>query len=606
MRIFGKDLVLLHPPSVYDFRKTNALYGPISDVVPSSPVFEMYPMGLTTIANHLENHGFNVLIVNIAYRMLQDAAFDAEAEIARLKPAVFGIDLHWLPHAHGAIELARIVKKYHPDTPVVFGGLSSSYYHRELMEYPCVDYVLRGDSTEEPMLELMRALMVGGRGRLDRVPNLTWRAPDGTVVENALSHVPQHIDDISVPNILYVIRSVFKYASLANVIPFVDWLDYPVTALLTSRGCSQNCALCGGSRTAYRKICNRTRPAFRSPEALVRDIHAATQFTRAPVFMLNDIRQGGHAYERRILELLSERKVSNELVFELFSPVRDDFLERMSASVSRFSLEVTLESQDERLRRLNGKFACSNEDVTRTVEKALAAGAGRIDLFFMVGLPKQTYADAIGCVDFARSLLDRFGGDKRLWFFVAPLAPFLDPGSPAFEHPEKFGYRKRFTTLEEHRQALTAPTWKHILNYETDSMTRDEIVDATYEAMRRLALLKLEYGFVDQEACDATVQKIDAAREAIAEIDALLLLPAGQAREDALETAKLHLLARQPHAPNPREELKWPLHGGQRFAPLPRLARIWARSMATRAHLFPRRRIPLYLEAAGHARAAAL
>src|SRR5512141_1138860 len=182
MRIFGKDLVLLHPPSVYDFRKTNALYGPISDVVPSSPVFEMYPMGLTTIANHLENHGFNVLIVNIAYRMLQDAAFDAEAEIARLDPTVFGIDLHWLPHAHGAIELAKLVKKHHPDTPVVFGGLSSSYYHRELMGYPCVDYVLRGDSTEEPMLELMRTLMVGGQ--LQRVPNLTWRAPDGRIREN--------------------------------------------------------------------------------------------------------------------------------------------------------------------------------------------------------------------------------------------------------------------------------------------------------------------------------------------------------------------------------------------------------------------------------------
>ncbi|HEX9107305.1 MAG TPA: TIGR04190 family B12-binding domain/radical SAM domain protein, partial [Longimicrobiales bacterium] len=595
---------LLHPPSVYDFRKTNALYGPISDVVPSSPVFEMYPMGLTTIANHLENHGFNVLIVNIAYRMLQDAAFDAEAEIARLNPAVFGIDLHWLPHAHGAIELARLVKKYHPTTPVVFGGLSSSYFHRELLEeYPCVDYVLRGDSTEEPMLELMRALMLGGR--LDRVPNLTWRAGDGSVVENPLSHVPQHIDDISVPNILYVIRSVFKYASLANVIPFVDWLDYPVTALLTSRGCSQNCALCGGSRTAYRKLCNRTRPAFRSPEALVRDIRAATQFTRAPVFMLNDIRQGGHAYERRILELLSASKVPNELVFELFSPVRDDFLERMAASVSRFSLEITLESQDERLRKLNGKFPCTNDEIVRTVEKALAAGAGRIDLFFMVGLPKQTYADAVGCVDFARSLLERFGGDKRLWFFVAPLAPFLDPGSPAFEHPEKFGYRKRFQTLEEHRQALTAPTWKHILNYETDSMTRDEIVDATYEAMRRLALLKQEYGFIAQADCDATVQKIDAAREAIAEIDALLLMPPGPARDQALDATRQHLLARQPKAPNPREELKWPI-SGRRFAPLPHLARIWAGSLATRAHLFTRRRIPLYLEAAGRTRAAAL
>ena len=40
MRLFGIDLVLLHPPSVYDFRKVRAEYGPISDVIFSSPAFE--------------------------------------------------------------------------------------------------------------------------------------------------------------------------------------------------------------------------------------------------------------------------------------------------------------------------------------------------------------------------------------------------------------------------------------------------------------------------------------------------------------------------------------------------------------------------------------
>ena len=38
------DLVLLHPPSFYDFRKNNQFRGPISDVVPSSSVFDMYPI----------------------------------------------------------------------------------------------------------------------------------------------------------------------------------------------------------------------------------------------------------------------------------------------------------------------------------------------------------------------------------------------------------------------------------------------------------------------------------------------------------------------------------------------------------------------------------
>jgi hypothetical protein len=45
--------------------------------------------------------------------------------------------------------VARIVKKYHPLSKPVVGGLSASYYWRELFQYPEIDYVLRGYSTEE-------------------------------------------------------------------------------------------------------------------------------------------------------------------------------------------------------------------------------------------------------------------------------------------------------------------------------------------------------------------------------------------------------------------------------------------------------------------------
>jgi hypothetical protein len=72
------DLVLLHPPTVYDFRKEMLFTGPISDVVPSSPVFEMYPVGLTSIGDYLERYGLKVKIVNIANRMLLNPNFDVE------------------------------------------------------------------------------------------------------------------------------------------------------------------------------------------------------------------------------------------------------------------------------------------------------------------------------------------------------------------------------------------------------------------------------------------------------------------------------------------------------------------------------------------------
>ena len=59
------DLLLLHAPSVYDFREHAILYGPVSDMVPSSTVFEMYPLGFLTIASYLHERGLDkdVLVV---------------------------------------------------------------------------------------------------------------------------------------------------------------------------------------------------------------------------------------------------------------------------------------------------------------------------------------------------------------------------------------------------------------------------------------------------------------------------------------------------------------------------------------------------------------
>lgn len=586
MGLFSRDLVLLHPPAVYDFRRSGTLFGPISDVIPSTPVFEMYPMGLTTIADHLEHAGFNVEIVNVAYRMLADAAYDAEAEIASLHPRLFGIDLHWLPHAHGALELARIVKERHPHTPIVMGGLSASYFHEELIRYPWVDFVLRGDSTEEPVLQLMRALRAGSS--VASIPNLTWKDERGAVRVNPLTHVPHDIDGISLPNYRYVMRSVFKYGSLANVIPYVDWLSYPITGLLTSRGCSQDCSICGGSRSAYRRISNRLKPAFRSPEALIRDIRQIREFSGAPIMMLNDIRQGGRVYAERFFDLLERERVENELIFELFFPADDAFFARVQRAAPRYSLEMTLESPVEELRRLNGKLACSNAEVEATMAAALRHGVNRLDIFFMIGIPRQTYVQALQAIDYCRDLLENFGGDRRLAFFVAPLGPFLDPGSRAFEHPEQFGYRIIHRTLEEHRRALTSPSWKYLLNYETDTMSRDDIVDATYETALRLARLKRDYGYMDAATCAEVAARIEASRHAIAEVDLILQLPEGAERDARLATLRAKFSDLPAQTVSVKQELlRWPIR--RRFATVLRLARLGVQLLAQELHLFGRR-----------------
>src|SRR4030042_1370670 len=133
------DLIFFHSPSVYDFRQKTILYGPVSDLIPPSPVFEMYPIGLTSLAEYLEKAGYRVRIVNLAVRMMRDKNFNAEEMIKRLKAPVFGIDLHWMVHCHGSIEIAKIVKKWHPEAKLIFGGFSSTYFYKELLEYPEID-----------------------------------------------------------------------------------------------------------------------------------------------------------------------------------------------------------------------------------------------------------------------------------------------------------------------------------------------------------------------------------------------------------------------------------------------------------------------------------
>ncbi len=554
------DLVLLHAPSVYDFRKESILYGPVSDLVPSTPVFEMYPIGLTTIAEYLERHGLRVRIVNLAVRMLNSDRFDPEKMIRGLRPAAFGIDLHWLPHAHGAIEVARLCKKLHPDIPVMMGGFSSTYFHEELIRRPEVDFVVRGDSTEEPVLQLMRHLtQAPGAPALGEIPNLTWREPDGTVHVNELTYSPENLDHVLI-DYSYVVRAVARYRDLASFVPFKGWLGYPITAALTVRGCTHNCRTCGGSATAFAALHKRRRPAYRAPEALAQDIRNIARFSRGPVFILGDIRQPGEEYADRFLRAMEGHE--GPVIVELFDAADRAFIQRVARAMPNWTLEVSLESHSDEVRGAFGR-PYSTASIEDTMLYALEAGVKRLDVFFMIGLPKQDYASVMGTVDYCEHLMRNLdpGPNRRLIPFISPLAPFVDPGSQVFEHPERFGYRLTAHTLEEHRQKLVQPSWKYVLNYETEWMNRDQIVDSTYEAGLRLNRLKTTFGLADPAQAAQTEARILRARRLITQVDDIVSI-----RDDGRRAKLLRAIKPQVDQANlstvcEKSELTVPLRG---------------------------------------------
>ncbi|MDD5773309.1 MAG: TIGR04190 family B12-binding domain/radical SAM domain protein [bacterium] len=547
------DLVLLHAPSVYDFRKSSIMYGPISDVVPSTPIFEMYPIGFTTISRYLTSRGFRVRIVNLALKMLHNPKFDVEKFLRKMDSRLFGIDLHWLPHAHGSIEVAKLVKNFHPDSKVVFGGLSATYYHKELMEYPSVDYCIRGDSTEALLEKLIITLKNGES--LEHIPNLCWRDGTGNALFNPFSYVPNSLEGINI-DYKHIFLQALKNFDFSGYLPFINWVAYPIAVIVLCRGCNCNCKVCGGSKEFYKNYCNRKETVYKTVEDVGKEIKALIRFIKGPIFLVGDIFQNGREYTRALMKKFAELKITNQIIFEFFVPPDKEQLKEISEAVPNFNIQLSLQSHDEKIRRAFGR-PFGNVEAEEMIEQALELGVKRLDLFFMTGLPEQTRESIRETVKYCDYLLSKYANSKRMSLFISPLAPFIDPGSMVFENPDQYGYKIFYKTLEEHRQALLQPSWKYILNYETKWLSRHDIVESSYEAGLELNRLKFRYGLVTKKEYQKLENRILKAIELCSKIDKILIYSDESVRNEAFANLKRNMDSYNVSTICDTNELEW-------------------------------------------------
>ena len=69
---------------------------------------------------------------------------------------------------------------------------------------------------------------------------------------------------------------------------------------------------------------------------------------------------------------------------------------------------------------------------------------------------------------------------------------------------------------------MVMPSWKHIMNYESLSMSADEMVDATYAAALDINRVKGAHGIAPEATSRATDKRIRDAREQMHRLDAVL------------------------------------------------------------------------------------
>jgi B12-binding domain/radical SAM domain protein len=537
--MMGYDVVLIHPPAIYDFRKRVVFPGPIAYTVgESTEQFMIPPVGMLSIADYLDRNGYSVLVDNLCEQMVNNGSFDAEKHLKELSAKVYAVGLHWCVHSQGAIEVARLCKQWHHDATVVLGGLTATVFHRELLrKYEFVDAVICGEA-EKPFLQLMQALE-----RHDKLatPNLTYRDDTGKIVSMPLMEPVADLDE-------------FEFARLDLLKPdktiFTPRMP-PHWSLPVCRGCIFNCTTCGGSAYSYRTHLGRKRPAFRSPEKIAEDMKKLSEQGVRIVFLFQDPRMGGDQYWRRLIATLRKEKIRLiQLSMELFSPADEEYIKELSTIGVPLSLSISPESGADSVRRNCGRNY-TNEELFRTIKICYKYGV-TLGVHSTIALASDTPETIKETWKLWEKICstNKDVGKAPVSHAFGPMI-LLDPGSLAFDFPENYGYRLIFKNLEDYIKGMSLPSWHQWLSYETRFLDKDLIAKLILDSLEYSINLRERYGLYSRSEADTErLCFVDANRLVIRVVNEAMSLDDERERRYRLMTLREYLNRNLPSLVN--------------------------------------------------------
>jgi clorobiocin/coumermycin A biosynthesis protein CloN6/CouN6 len=523
------DLLLLHAPASFDFRNRRDIYYPYlstSGDVPITPLYEYFPVGFKTLQRYLSDRDYSVRILNLSSLLLSYPGLATEKIFAALDVGLVGIDLHWMVHVQGALEVARLLKQQRPDIAIIFGGISSNFYAAELIRYPFIDFVMRGYNTHVPMEELLRCHKLGGA--LASVPNLLWKQPDGTVVDNTSGGERMYLPPSYACGIDWSKQPV---SPPSNTLPIREVLSTQNT------GCAYNCGWCGGSREAYRRLYGPTVKLARKSQddladefATMRMMPGRESYHFYSVGSYNEPRSRFEAFVDGVGEL-GLRSVS----YEQYHLTPDDILIRMAKANPRTTITLSPESSTMRIAKLAGRGVYTMDEMEAWIERALGYGIAAIDVWFFIGMPEQGPSEVQAELAYCDRLLRRFSG-KRVIPYLCPMIPFLDPASTFFCDPEAHGYRTFYRTVEEHRRGMLRASIIGRTNYETRWLPRRDLIHVGFAAVAELMQLRATARQLPPSVVDGIQARIRDALSFTDEVERCDSLPDPGDRAKALDS----------------------------------------------------------------------
>lgn len=327
---------------------------------------ELPPLGISYIASALEGAGHNVKILDLPVLNLGPDAL--RREVRSFEPRVAGITT-MTPLLFEALAVARIAKEAGAIT--VLGGPQLSIYPEETLSYPYVDYGINGEG-DFAMRELTDALE--NNASVEGIKGLIYRK-GGRVYINE----PAIVDDIdSLPFPAYHLLPMKRYNSIIG--------SYPVSTMVSSRGCPYKCSFCF-------KQPSDDKIRFRSAKNVADEMEFLSKgFKVKEIMFYDDVM----TFKRAHITGICEEILSRNLKIKWETPARVDNIDapllELMHRAGCIRLRYGVESGDEEvLAEMNKKVDL--KQARHAFKMTKNAGIGTF-AYFMLGYPGET-ADSI-------------------------------------------------------------------------------------------------------------------------------------------------------------------------------------------------------------------
>lgn len=422
-------------------------------------------MGLFALAELARREGWKSVILHSQLEKIHNPDFDLLKWLEVRKPKVAAFSLQWHLQTFDVLNTIRQIKDRLPDIKILLGGFTASYFYREILNrFPQVDFIIRGEG-EKPLSGLLSALGSGGEAeKLARVPNLAWRE-NGELRVNPLSYqaTSADLDELVFADFSVLCRHQLYFSELG--LPPL-WLTgrsrdlnhayikrlRNVYFVEVGRGCSVNCSWCGGGKDAHRLLSGRQRPVFRSPEKAAESIEKALRSGVNTVYFSFDPYPQKPDFYLQLFSLLRKKNLAPNAYFECWGLPEKEFCRDFYGTFAKDSaLSISPESGSEEVRKLNKGMFYDNRRLFQTMDYLEELGGG-VDVTFALGIPGEGPEQ----LQETRKMMK----DLRKYRMVEEIMAMpieMEPASPWFLNPEKYGVVSRRKTLDDFYQAHSNP-----------------------------------------------------------------------------------------------------------------------------------------------------